>query len=141
MAQDLIGRDDFDQAKLSEILQSAYFDTEPQSDGRLLVKIDGMHLYGRVEKERALMSLTAGFNVKPGATREEMLELCNRINDELVLIRACCPKVALPKLLLWLDHWIDTGAGVIGAEVVDEVRRFRAVINSVSQHDTEGILA
>ena len=101
--------------------------------------MEGALVFASVEPQRALFRTRLFLKVKPNATRQQILELCNRINDGLVFIRACCPAAAQSPTLL-LDHYIDTTAGVTGLEVIDETRRFRSLLSSVFAKDTDEIL-
>jgi hypothetical protein len=68
-----------------------------------------------------------------------VLELCNRINDGLVMLRASCP-AAFRTPALWLDHDLDIESGVTAEDIVSETRRFRTVISAVPAVDLEKVL-
>jgi len=122
------------------VYRGAYFDAQMEGD-HVLLKMDGLNMAARIDATRGLMSLSMAYNVKAGTNRQQILELCNRVNDGLIFIRACFPAALLPRLVVYFDHFIDTNAGVTGLEIVDETRRFRNVINSVPPLDSEHILA
>ncbi len=65
---------------------------------------------------------------------------CNRVNDNLIFIRACIPAAA-PQLVVIFDHFLDTTAGVTGLEIIDETRRVRSVMNSLPPLDTDKVLS
>lgn len=137
---ELISKDEFTGEKLLEIYKQAYYDANLGSDGSIVLVIDGLRVIAKVESApRFLMTLACGITVKPQATRQQVLEFCNRINDKLIMVRACYPEAASTPVL-WLDHCIDTEAGVTAEEMIDETRRFVKIIPSIPPHDTEGLL-
>lgn len=136
---EVIRSDELSGPKLLEIFRSAYLDGELDSDGDVRLTLDGIKVLVTVDVSRKLLHYLSIFGVKPGATRQQVLELCNRINDRLILIRAAYPS-ALPSPAVMLDHYLVTEAGVTPVEIVDDVRRFRNVIGSVPPLNTDDIL-
>ncbi|HET9682225.1 MAG TPA: YbjN domain-containing protein [Candidatus Limnocylindrales bacterium] len=136
---EVIRSDELSGPRLLEIFRSAYLDGELDSDGDVRLTLDGIKVLVTVDVSRKLLHYLSIFGVKPGATRQQVLELCNRINDRLILIRAAYPS-ALPSPAVMLDHYLVTEAGVTPVEIVDDVRRFRNVIGSVPPLNTDDIL-
>lgn len=136
---EVIRSDELSGPKLLEIFRNAYLDGELDSDGDVRLTLDGIKVLVTVDVSRKLLHYLSIFGVKPGATRQQVLELCNRINDRLILIRAAYPS-ALPSPAVMLDHYLVTEAGVTPVEIVDDVRRFRNVIGSVPPLNTDDIL-
>jgi hypothetical protein len=127
-------------AKLLEIYGAAYMAPTVALDGDVEVIIDGIKLFASADPARGVMRLMALFNARQDATRLQLLELCNRINDGLILLRASCP-AAIAQNVLMLDHYVVTSAGVTGQEIVDETRRFRGVIANIPPLDLEHVMA
>jgi hypothetical protein len=138
---ELISKDELTAAKLMELYQHGYFNVSLDPDGEVRLIIDGITMFAIPEPQRTLLRMRIGLNVKPNATRQQVLELCNRVNDGLIFIRASLPAAMAPRLVLILDHYIDTAAGVTGLEVIDETKRVRSVLNSIPPLDTDHILA
>ncbi len=136
---EVIGLDELTGSKLLEIYQNAYIDAQLDPDGDIRISLDGLKIFVSVDQGKKVMRLFTMFGAKPGTARQQLLELCNRINDGLLMIRATYPS-ALPTPALLLDHYVVTEAGLTGLEIVDETRRFRVVVGSVPPLDTEGIL-
>lgn len=136
---EVISNEELSGHKLLEIFKNAYMDAELDSDGDVRLTLDGIKVLVTMDQSRKLIHLISIFGVKPGASRQQLLELCNRINDRLILIRAAYPS-ALPSPALMLDHYLVTEAGVTAVEIIDDVRRFRTVIGSVPPLNTDGIL-
>jgi hypothetical protein len=137
---DIISKEELTIPRLMEIYKGAYMGAEVGADGDIKLELEGLKVFVKVEPEKKILRLYSLFGAKPGTNRQQMLELCNRINDGLVMLRASCP-AALPQPALWLDHDLDTEAGLTGLEVVDETRRFRTIFQNIPPLDTDHILA
>jgi hypothetical protein len=125
--------------KLHEVYTRAFMHSEIQPNGDIKLDVESLKLFVKVQTEKKILSLYAVFGVKPGTTRLQLLELCNRINDGLVMVRACSPSV-FPSPALWLDHDLDIESGMTADDIVTETRRFRTVVASVPGMDTENIM-
>jgi predicted peroxiredoxin len=137
---EVITREELTIPKLTEVYRAAFMSPEIGADGDIKLVMDGLKIFVKVEVEKKILRFYALFGTKPGTNRLQVLELCNRINDNLVMVRACCPAV-LPNPALWLDHDLDIETGMTAEDIVSETRRFRLVIGSVPGQNTESILA
>jgi len=133
----LISKDEVNTALLQGIFRQAFMDPHHDAEGTLYVTVDGYSIYVQVDARGALRVYML-FATKPGTTRQQVIELSNRINETLWFARAC--SITTRPTDLMLDHWVDTSAGVTALEVVDEVRRFRSVLTDVPKLDTGSIL-
>jgi hypothetical protein len=136
---EMITRDELTNVKLQEVYARAYMPAEIQPDGDVKLDLENLKVFAKVQVDKKILTLYSLFGVKEGKTRQQVLELCNRINDELVMLRASCP-AALPQPALWLDHDLDIESGMTADDIVTETRRFRTVISAISTKDTEDIL-
>ena len=136
---EVIRNEELSGPRLLEIFRDAYIEGELDSDGDVRLTLDGIKVLVTTDVSRKLVHFITIFGVRPGATRQQVLELCNRVNDRLILIRAAYPS-ALPSPAVMLDHYVVTEAGVTADEIVDDVRRFRTVIGSVPPLNTDDIL-
>ncbi|HYL40821.1 MAG TPA: YbjN domain-containing protein [Candidatus Binatus sp.] len=137
---DLIRGEELSAARLLRIFRDGYLEAELDTEGDVRLTLDGISILVTVDVSRRLIHFISIFGVKPGATHQQVLELCNRINDRLILVRATHPS-ALRSPAVMLDHYVVTEAGVSAEELVDDVRRFRTVIGSVPPLNTEDILS
>ncbi len=137
---EVLTTDDLTIARLMEVYKGAYMGAEIGADGDIKLDMEGLKVFVKVEPIKKILRLYSLFGAKPGTTRSQMLELCNRINDGLVMLRASCP-AALPQPALWLDHDLDTEAGLSAVEIVEETRRFRTIFANIPPLDTDHILA
>ena len=137
---ELISKEELTQEKLLEIYKQAFIDAHIETD-KVAIVLEGFKMFAVVEPEpRFNMRLWSGFTCKPTATREQVLELCNRVNDSLVMIRACYPKVVTMPVV-YLDYYIDTETGISPEEIIFETRQFAKVAMGIVPLDTDGILA
>ena len=136
---ELISKEELTGQKLQEVFAAAYMDPHVDADGDVTLVLDGIQILVTADNPRSVLRLVALFGAKPAVTRQQLLELANRINDGLILVRASYP-AALPTPALVLAHYLATEAGLSGLEMVDEARRFRTVVASIPPLDTENIL-
>jgi hypothetical protein len=136
---ELMTKEEFTTQKLFEVYKQAFMEPHMEDNGEVKVLVSGVKVYAKVDEARFLLMLKALYGVKPEASRVQVLELCNRINDQMILVRACYPSVA-PFPMLYLDHYVDTEAGFTAEEAVDETRRFASVCTGIGLHDAEHIL-
>ncbi len=137
---ELYTKEEFTTEMLDEVYKRAFMDPHVEENGEVKIVVGGVKVYAKVEGDpRFLLRLTAVYGVKPDATRQQVLELCNRVNDKLILVRACYPEIATSPML-WIDHYLDTTAGLTAEEAVDETRRFASVCSGIGMHDVENIL-
>jgi hypothetical protein len=136
---DVISNDELTKDKIAEIFRNAYMNPVVGDGSDVRLTLDGIKVIITVDQSRKILHVMSLFGGKPGTTRQQLLELCNRINDGLILIRAAYPS-ALPTPTLMLDDYVVTEAGLTALEIVDEARRFRTVISSVPPLDHEHIL-
>jgi len=133
----LISKDELNTSFLMEVFRQAFMDPHLDADGDFYITIDRISIYAQIDNGNGTLRIYSAFGVQPQTSRQQVIELSNRINDGLIFIRACCPSTGQMRLLL--DHYIDTNAGVTALEVVDEFRRFRTVITSIPPLDSAGI--
>jgi hypothetical protein len=137
---EVITREELTIPRLHEVYKAAYMNSEIGTDGDIKLELENIKVFVKIEAEKKILRLYSLFRCKENATRPQVLELCNRINDGLVMLRAACP-AAFPMLALWLDHDLDIETGMTAEDIVSETRRFRTVIGAVPGMDTEDILA
>ncbi|TLM76823.1 MAG: hypothetical protein FDZ70_06080 [Actinobacteria bacterium] len=136
-----ISKEELNNQKLLEVYKSAYMEAEMDDDGEIKCVVDGFRLYANVMPDRPFFVLRTMFTIKPEAQRAQILELCNRLNDHMIMIRCCLPDAA-PHPTLYIDHFTMTEGGISGEEIVGVTRRFMKVItDGISEYDTDDIMA
>jgi hypothetical protein len=137
----MIEKSEFTAQALLDIYKTAYMDATMDDDGDISVKIDGIKVGAIADPDRGFFSLRAIFGVRPTATRQQILELCNRLNDHLVMARFCLPD-ATPEPCMYVDHFTVLEGGITGEEVVNATRRIVTVIGGgFARYDTDDVIA
>lgn len=132
----LISKDELSAAALESIFRRAGIDAGVSGQGVRLV-MDGLAITATAVAERGYVFLSVVFGINSGTTSEQVLELCNRINEGLAFVTAFLNEGFFQLQLCW--H-LDTAAGVTAEEVADQARRFRAAVRGAVQKDTEHVL-
>ena len=136
----LIEKDAFNDAALFEIYKNAYMQPAQDDDGHVRLVVEGVNMSARALPDRPFFVLSTGFMLKPEATRLQSLELCNRVNDHMVMIRCCIPDAA-DRPVFYIDHFTMTEGGITGEEIVAATHRFVKVIkDGFSEYDTDDIV-
>lgn len=135
----LIEKDAFNDQTLLEVYKNAYMQPTQDDDGRVKLHIDGINMSARAMPDRPFFVLSTGFGLKDSATRIQSLELCNRVNDNMIMIRCCIPEGVDD--VIYIDHFTMTEGGITGEEIVAATRRFVKVIrDGFSEYDTDDII-
>lgn len=134
----VFSKDELTSAKVVEIFKQAFMDASIDSDGDVAINMEGLRLFAILDPQKGMMRLLGIFQFKPQAHRQQTLDFCNRVNEQLIMVRASTPTPAPNRLLL--DHYVVTDVGLTGEEIVDETRRFRTVVVSALQLDNDGVL-
>lgn len=133
----LIAKSDFNNQKLIDVYKKAYMEAKMTDKGAVLVLVELVKVYANVDRDRALLTLESVWRCKPSATRSQLLELCNRANDQLIMIRVSCPEGA-PRLVV--DHTTLTEGGITGEAIINATRRFVRVTEGLGGIDADNIL-
>jgi len=137
----LIAKEELNNAKIFEVFDNAFMNPEMDSDGEIKVMIDGFKVFAQAMPDRPFFVLRAMFGMKDGTSKQLALELANRLNDHMIMIRCCIPD-ALPTPSLYIDHFTMTEGGITAEEIIGVTRRFMKVIeDGVGQYDTDHIMS
>ncbi len=137
----LIPKAEFNTQRLLQVYQSAFMEPTLDASGQVRIVLNGVIVLARASEVpgQPFLILAAMFAAKPDAPRLQKLELCNRLNDKMVMVRCCIPDVN--QGTLWIDHYTITEGGITGEEIVAATRRFATVIvDGARLQDTEHIL-
>lgn len=120
------------------ILTRADLNATVDKDGDVKVVFTGETVWLSVSTSLNRIYIFTFQNFNEGTDVRAMLNLCNRINDELVMIRA----TAAPenRRRLWLDYSIPLEGGVTPAQIVNTVKRFCAILQLIPKRDVDGIV-
>jgi hypothetical protein len=130
------------EANLSRDLLKAMYDAArvPASvdgGGNLVVTLPEVKVFVLPGKDS--VRLMASYDFAPRATRQERLDLANRINDDYIMARASLPE-ARPGTLA-VDYYVMLGAGMSRASLVAITRRFgEVVVEAIGVVDTDRLI-
>lgn len=123
---------------LLSVFRQAYMDVETIPNGMLRVSVEGAgHVNVRVDVERKLLVFVQHYGLKAESTRSDKLELANRINDRVVLVRL----TVADDTTLTSDHFMAYDGVVTPRQIIEGLRRFAHVTRAaVSRMDTEDVV-
>lgn len=133
MVDELIIPEELSGESLHALFDAAMFDVKMDADGDVIVK----------DKVRVIVSALKGgnirflvvFGIKEGISEEQSFALCNRINDNLVIIRAGMHD---PTTML-IDWYLPVAGGITKRAVVLAFRRFTELIALIGQYDEDNL--
>lgn len=124
---------------LLSVFRQAYMDVETSPSGSLSVRVEGAgKVFVRIDTERKLLVFIQPYGLKEGATRSDKLELANRINDQVTLVRMA---VSEDSNVLVADCFMAYDGVVTPRQMVEGVRRFAHVTHAaVVRMDTDDVV-
>ncbi|MDZ7268380.1 MAG: YbjN domain-containing protein [candidate division KSB1 bacterium] len=128
MPNDLVTPENLSTELLKSMFDAAFMETSIDEDGDLQVR-DGIGCYVFAREDRIrLMTL---FRSKEGASRQELLEFANRVNDEYVIVRVTISN----KGTVSFDYDIPVKGGITKQAVVLATKRFLSIpINAIAEY-------
>ena len=134
--QELLFPEQITPETLLGIFRQAFMDVETMAGGPLRVHVDGAgHVLVRVDTERKMLSFVQHYGLKEEASLLDKLQLANRINDQVVLVRL----TVADETTLVSDHFMGFDGTITARQIVEGVRRFaritRAAITKMDHQD------
>ena len=97
---------------------------ETMSGGTLIIHMDGAgHVLVRVDTKRKMLSFVQHYDLKEEASLLDKLQLANRINDQMVLVRL----TVADETTLVSDHFMGFDCTITARQIVEGVRRFTRI--------------
>ena len=123
---------------LQELLSASYVTNEIDTEGRILATTDsGLKVFITLNDANKLIKFALGFRIKEDASEEQKLQLANRINDKIVLVRYA---VSTPEVLV-ADYFLPYGQGIIPMQIINSLKLLdRVCLAGIREHDTDGIV-
>jgi hypothetical protein len=123
--------------QIKAFMDQAAFKTEIDEDGDLKITDDGLKSFFRVDAERKIITIFAVYRLKASATELQKLQLINRLNDKVIVVRFCMPDATT----LWCDYQFSFDGGVTPFYILNTYRQFARITRmSVATHDTEDVV-
>lgn len=125
---------------LERLFRSAYFKAAAEGDNRLIVQVSAdRSVRIQIDRQHKLLFFFKVFGFKGGAQESRRLDLANRINNSVILVRASVPDDHDDSLVL--DYYLSYQDAVLAPQVVNAAREFSDVaVKAVSQFDSEDIV-
>lgn len=120
---------------LFDLFTTAYFEAHIDKDGTLVVH-DDYRVIVEPTKRKETLRFVVLFGVREGVKEEDMYALCNRINDNLLVVRASFHE---PSSLV-IDWDIPVKGGIAPQTLVHAFRKFNRVVGDIGEHDTQDLL-
>jgi len=124
---------------LHELLNSSYVNNEIDDQGRILATTDsGLKVFISLNEPVKLVKFALGFRIKEEASEEQILQLANRINDKVIMVRYAVPTAEV----LVADYFLPYGQGIQPLQIVNSLKLLDKVcLAGIREHDTDGIVA
>jgi len=124
---------------LHELLNSSYVNNEIDDQGRILATTDsGLKVFISLNEPNKLVKFALGFRIKPEASEEQILQLANRINDKVIMVRYAVPAAEV----LVADYFLPYGQGIQALQIVNSLKLLDKVcLAGIREHDTDSIVA
>lgn len=129
-APEMLPADQITPETLLTVFRQAYLEVESLPDSSLMLTLAGDgRVRVRVDAERKLLSFTAVYGLKEEAATLDKLELANRVNDGMVLVRL---SVADDTTLV-SDHYVRLDGVFTPRQLVEGVRHFAQTTRAAIQ--------
>jgi hypothetical protein len=137
MAEDLMHPETLSIEAVRAAFDAAMYDVA--LDGELRMRVSSGYLFWvTLAESRRFLRFTAVFRFTDGSDLPARLELANRINDDLVMIRAAASGEQHERL--WLDYYVWLDGGMPRKNVVLAFRQFEALVEAALKKDTGGLI-
>jgi len=124
--------------KMHELFKAAYMKPELDSDGDVRIKgPSGVHHIISVDSEKQLLKFMSIFGLKEDRSREEKLELVNKLNDGVVFSRFSMPRDDF----LLADYFISYEEGVMPLQIMNCMLWFdKTTIGAIRAYDESDLV-
>ena len=130
MPEDLITPENLSKDLLQELFQQAYLDVSRDEDGDLVVR-DEYRCFVFPDADKRYIHFMSLFRGGAEATLEAKLAYVNRVNDEVVIVRACVTDAGG----ICFDYYVPVHGGITRAAVALMLRRFFATVRTALARD------
>jgi len=134
MNSEWITSDSLTNDALRELFDAALFDYHLDDDGDVVIH-DQFRVLVTHHNNRYIR-FTSFFRVRPETPEELAHSLCNRINDELIILRASIHDGET----LVIDWYIPVFSGISKRTVVMAFRKFVELLGQIGQYDVEDVI-
>jgi hypothetical protein len=137
MSVDLVTSENVSLELIHSIYESAMMEVSIDDEKQFVRIKEEILARARLPENKERIQLGALYGIKEDAQRVDRLELCNRINDQFVMIRASITEAGD----LYFDYDITIKGGVTKKQIAQATRMFlKFVPKAVSECDEDGII-
>ena len=134
-----IPEDEVTVAILQSLFERAYFNTEIDEDGDLVVRSGDSPVYLEVLRDANLIGYSVYFNLRGDTSPAEKWELTNEMNDSLVMARFSIRDNDTDILIA--DYHLSFEGGVLALQIVSTLRVFLRIVSmAVRDYDRNGLI-
>ena len=135
MPDELVTPETVSKDMLKTLFTDAYMDTSLDDDGDIVVK-DSYRAWVMPAQDGIWIRLYSLFKSNPAATPEDKLAFVNRLNDELVILRAWVTESGG----FGFEWYIPVEGGVTKKAIVFAVKRFHHLLQSAVNKDDKNVM-
>ncbi len=135
---DIINPSEMNNEKIYELFKAAYMKPDSDSDGDIRIKgPSGFHQIISVDSDKQLLKFMSVFGLKENRSREEKLELVNRLNDSVVFSRFSMPRDDV----LMVDYFMAYEEGVMPLQIMNSMQWFdKVTIGAIRAYDESDLI-
>ncbi|MDD2721843.1 MAG: hypothetical protein PHH47_11110 [Gallionella sp.] len=135
-----INEQDMSVETLERLFRSAFFKTSQEGENGLVVQVSAdRSVRIHIDRQHNLLFFFKVFGFKGGAEQSRRIDLANRINNSVILVRASVPDDHTDSLVL--DYYLSYQEAVLAYQVVNAARDFSDVaVKAVNQFDSDDII-
>ena len=122
---ELMSGDAITSEKLKTLFDNAYIDVLETKDTYVKIK-DSKTLYIDIDSKKRFISINASYTLQKGANEKDILELFNRINKEVLMIK-CYHNKEANTVSFYYYYWID--GGYSNKTIISAVKLFQVGID------------
>lgn len=136
MADEIVHPKDISGKMLHSLFTSAYMDASLDSDGDLMIK-EGFSFWVFPQADGRRIRLMGLFRANSSSSLSDRLVFVNRVNDELVLIRAYLRENGN----FGFDYYIHVEGGITKRNIVIATKLFASLIGTAVRKDENDVVA
>ena len=135
MTDDLVTPELVSKDMLKTLFTDAYMDTSLDNDGDIVVK-DTYRSWVMPNTDGTWIRLYSLFKSNPAASAEDKLAFANRLNDELIILRAWVTDAGG----FGFEWYIPVEGGITKKAIVFAVKRFHHLLESAVAKDDKNVM-
>ncbi|MDE2845951.1 MAG: YbjN domain-containing protein [Gemmatimonadota bacterium] len=133
--RELISENQVTTETLVALFERAFYKVQVDSDGDVVITVDGNIVYVSVIENLNLLRYVTVFQVRESVSTESKLALVNHLNDDYILCRFSIYEQQ-PDLLI-ADYYLSFEKGITAFQIVTSLRLFARVAPDAVRNNNE----